>query len=224
MHVDDAILSRKSVRRFLPEPVSLETVEHLLKVAGRAPSGSNIQPWRVHVVGGRARERLSDAIMAAFDAGTADHRPEYHYYPEHWFEPYLGRRRRCGYGLYESLGIQRDDKQKRLEQMRRNYLFFDAPVGMIVTIDRRLEAGSYMDTGMLIQSILVAARGQGLHTCAQAAFAWYHDIIREQLGLDDNELVLCGIALGHEDPEAPENHFITEREPIEAFTTFHGFV
>lgn len=223
MHVDDAIHSRKSVRRFLPDPVSRETVTHILEVAGRAPSGSNIQPWKIHVVSGSVRERLSGAILAAFDAGTGEHQPEYHYYPQNWFEPYLSRRRRCGYGLYESLGIQREDKQRRNKQARRNFLFFDAPIGMIVTIDRRLEAGSFMDTGMLIQSIMVAARGQGLHTCAQAAFTWYHEIIRAQLGLGDNELVLCAIALGHEDTEAPENHFITERETVEAFATFHGF-
>lgn len=223
MHVDDAIQSRKSVRRFLPDPVSRETVARILEVAARAPSGSNIQPWKVHVVTGEVRRRLCDAILAAFDAGTGEHQPEYHYYPQNWFEPYVGRRRRCGYGLYETLGIQREDKQRRSDQARRNFLFFDAPAGMIVTIDRRLEAGSFMDTGMLIQSIMVAARGQGLHTCAQAAFTWYHEIIREQLGLDVNELVLCAIALGHEDTEAPENHFITEREPVEAFATFRGF-
>ena len=222
MHVDDAILSRKSVRRFLPDPVSRDTVSHIIEVACRSPSGNNIQPWKVHVVAGEARERLCHAILGAFDAGE-EHQPEYTYYPTNWFEPFRERRQRCGYGLYETLGIKREDKAQRHEQMRRNYLFFDAPVGMIVTIDRRLETGSFMDAGMLIQSLMTAARGQGLHTCAQAAFAWYHKIIREQLELDDSELVLCAIALGHEDPQAPENHFITEREPVENITTFRGF-
>ncbi|MGQ4878096.1 nitroreductase [Billgrantia sp. LNSP4103-1] len=219
MHVDDAIQSRKSVRRFLPDPVSCETVAHIIEVASRAPSGNNIQPWKVHVVTGVARERLSNSILAAYDAGE-DHHPEYDYYPTAWFEPYRERRQRCGYGLYETLGIKREDKVRRHAQMRRNFHFFDAPVAMIVTLDRRLEAGSYMDAGMLIQSLMLAARGQGLHTCAQAALAWYHAIIREQLGLETNELVLCAIALGHEAPEAPENHFITEREPLASIATF----
>ncbi|MCE8044699.1 nitroreductase [Billgrantia desiderata] len=222
MHVDDAIRSRKSVRRFLPDPVSRDTLAHIIEVAGRAPSGNNIQPWQVHVVAGEALHRLSAAILAAFDSGE-EHQPEYTYYPTQWFEPYRERRQRCGYGLYETLGIRREDKARRHEQMRRNFLFFDAPVAMIVTIDRRLETGSYMDAGMLIQSLMTAARGQGLHTCAQAALAWYHRIIRAQLGLADSELVLCAIAVGHEAPEAPENHFITEREPVENVATFHGF-
>ncbi|WP_104204387.1 nitroreductase [Billgrantia saliphila] len=222
MHVDDAIRSRKSVRRFLPVPVSRESVAHIIEVAGRAPSGNNIQPWKVHVVAGEAQQRLSDAILGAFDSGE-EHQPEYTYYPSQWFEPYRERRQRCGYGLYETLGIAREDKARRHEQMRRNFHFFDAPVALIVTLDRRLEAGSYMDAGMLIQSLMLAARGQGLHTCAQAALAWYHAIIREQLGLGDNELVLCAIALGHEDTEAPENHFITEREPLASIATFRGF-
>ncbi|MGY6566043.1 MAG: nitroreductase [Halomonadaceae bacterium] len=221
MHVDDAIRSRKSVRRFLPDPVSRDTLAHIVEVAGRAPSGSNIQPWQVHVVTGEALRRLSAAILTAFDSGE-EHQPEYAYYPTQWFEPYRERRQRCGYGLYEALGIKREDKTRRHEQMRRNFLFFDAPVAMIVTIDRRLETGSYMDAGMLIQSLMTAARGQGLHTCAQAALAWYHRIIREQLGLADSELVLCAIAVGHEDPEAPENHFRTEREPVGSIARFHG--
>ncbi|MCC5882031.1 MAG: nitroreductase [Halomonas sp.] len=222
MHVDDAIKSRKSVRRFLPDPVSRDTVTHLIEVAGRAPSGNNTQPWQVHVVAGEALHRLIDAILAAFDAGE-EHHPEYVYYPTQWFDPYRERRQRCGYGLYEALGIEREDKARRHEQMRRNFHFFDAPVAMIVTLDRRLETGSYMDAGMLIQSLMTAARGQGLHTCAQAALAWYHQIIRDQLGLADYELVLCAIALGHEDPDAPENHFITEREPVANVASFHGF-
>lgn len=221
MHVDDAIRTRRSIRRFLPTPVEVDTLRHLLEVAGRAPSGSNIQPWKVHVVMGRARQRLCDAILEAFDAGDDTHRAEYQYYPRHWFAPYLERRRRCGFGLYETLGIQRDDRERRTAQMRRNYRFFDAPVGLIVTLDRRLEAGSFMDTGMFIQSLLVAARGQGLHSCAQAAFADYHRIIRRQLALADDELVLCGIALGHADPEAPENAFVTERAAVDDFATFH---
>jgi nitroreductase len=214
MHVDEAIRSRKSVRRFLPTPVPAAVVSHILNVAARAPSGNNVQPWRVYVVAGERRDKLCDAIVEAASGA---------YYPTSWFEPYLERRRRCGFGLYATLDIARDDKVARERQMLRNYTFFDAPVGLIVTLDRRLNTGSFMDVGMFIQNILVAARAQGLHTCAQAAFAWFHKIAREQLPMGDNEILLCGIALGHEDVDAPENAFITERAGLDEFVSFHGF-
>jgi len=223
VEVDEAIRSRKSVRKFLPKLVEQERVRHILKTAARSPSGNNIQPWKVHVVTGSPKDKLSKEILDAFDAGDDRCQPEYNYYPLEWFEPFQGRRRRSGYGLYEALGIGRDEKEKRHAQMRRNFTFFDAPVGLIVTLNRHLEAGSYMDTGMFIQSIMTSARGQGLHTCTQAAFAWYHDIIREHFPVGTDEVVLCGIALGYEDPDAPENKFITEREDVENFATFHGF-
>lgn len=221
MDVDTAITSRKSVRRFLDTPIDRAIIMHILQVASRAPSGSNIQPWKVHVVVGAAKGRLCQRLLAAVDQGQSDP-PEYHYYPQNWFEPYLERRRRCGFGLYETLGIGREDKAKREAQERRNFQFFDAPVGLFITMDRRLETGSFMDCGMFIQSVMLAARGQGLHTCPQAAFAWYHSIIRDELKLDENSLLLCGIALGYEDTQAPENGFITERESVENFTTFYG--
>ncbi|MES3016018.1 MAG: nitroreductase [Pseudomonadota bacterium] len=223
MHVDEAIRSRKSVRRFLPTPVPAAVVSHILNVAARAPSGNNVQPWRVHVVAGERRDKLCDAIVEAASGDPDRHQPEYAYYPTSWFEPYLERRRRCGFGLYATLDIARDDKVARERQMLRNYTFFDAPVGMLVTLDRRLNTGSFMDVGMFIQNILVAARAQGLHTCAQAAFAWFHKIAREQLPMGDNEILLCGIALGHEDVDAPENAFITERAGLDEFVSFHGF-
>lgn len=223
MHVDEAIRSRKSVRRFLPTPVPAAVVSHILNVAARAPSGNNVQPWRVYVVAGERRDKLCDAIVEAASGDPDRHQPEYAYYPTSWFEPYLERRRRCGFGLYATLDIARDDKVARERQMLRNYTFFDAPVGLIVTLDRRLNTGSFMDVGMFIQNILVAARAQGLHTCAQAAFAWFHKIAREQLPMNDSEILLCGIALGHEDLDAPENAFITERAGLDEFVSFHGF-
>ena len=223
MHVDEAIRSRKSVRRFLPTPVPAAVVSHILNVAARAPSGNNVQPWRVYVVAGERRDKLCDAIVEAASGDPDRHQPEYAYYPTSWFEPYLERRRRCGFGLYATLGIARDDTAARERQMLRNYTFFDAPVGVLVTLDRRLNTGSFMDVGMFIQNILVAARAQGLHTCAQAAFAWFHKIAREQLPMNDSEILLCGIALGHEDLDAPENAFITERAGLDEFVSFHGF-
>lgn len=223
MHVDEAIRSRKSVRRFLSTAVDGEVVRHILEVAARAPSGNNVQPWRVYAVAGAARQRLCDDILTAAKDDPDRHQPEYAYYPTTWVEPYLARRRSCGYGLYATLGIARDDTAARERQMLRNYEFFDAPVGLLVTLDRRLNTGSFMDLGMFIQNVLVAARAQGLHTCAQAAFAWFHKVARQHLPISDHEILTCGIALGHEDLAAPENAFITERAGVDEFTSFHGF-
>lgn len=223
MHVDVAIRSRKSVRRFLPLSIPRHQVEHILGVAARAPSGNNVQPWHVHVLTGDAKQALCTDILDAARTQTEQHGAEYSYYPDNWFEPYLGRRRASGFGLYETLGIARDDLQAREQQMQRNYQFFDAPVGLLISLDRRLNTGSYMDLGMFIQNILLAARAQGLHTCPQAAFAWYHRIVRRHVPLAENDILVCGIALGHEDREAPENMLKTAREPVANFTSFHGF-
>jgi nitroreductase len=223
MHVDVAIRSRKSVRRFLPLSIPRHTVEHILAVAARAPSGNNVQPWHVHVLTGDAKQALCTDILDAATTQSEQHHAEYRYYPDNWFEPYLGRRRVSGFGLYETLGIARDDLQARNQQMLRNYHFFDAPVGLLISLDRRLNTGSYMDLGMFIQNILLAARGQGLHTCAQAAFAWYHQVVRRHVPLADNDILVCGIALGHEDREAPESMMETSREPVTNFASFQGF-
>lgn len=223
MHVDEAIQSRRSVRRFLPTPVPLATIRHILRVAARAPSGNNIQPWRVHAVAGAVREALCRDIRQVAEEAAEHYQAEYTYYPTQWVEPYLGRRRQNGFALYEVLGIERDDRPRREQQMLRNYSFFDAPVGLLVTLDRRLNTGSYMDVGMFIQNILLAARGQGLHSCAQAAFAPFHAVVRRHLPLREEDLLVGGIALGYEDIQAPENHLRTEREPVEGFAAFHGF-
>ena len=198
-------------------------VHHILRVAARAPSGNNVQPWKVYVVAGEARQRLCEALIDAATHEPDRHQPEYAYYPTTWVEPYLERRRRCGFSLYASLCIARDDAAAREHQMVRNYTFFDAPVGLLVTLDWRLNTGSLMDLGMFIQNILVAARAQGLHTCAQAAFAWYHKVARAQLPIGNHEILACGIALRHEDLSASENAFITKRAEVEAFASFHGF-
>jgi nitroreductase len=221
--VDAAITSRRSVRRFLPTPVLRETVERILAVASRAPSGTNTQPWRVHVLSGEPKAALSRAILAAHNdpAEAARHTEEYPYYPTEWRSPYIDRRREIGWGLYGLLGIGKADKERMHAQHGRNYLFFDAPVGMIFTIDRHLTQGSWLDYGLFLQSIMVAARGRGLHTCPQQAFARYHRIIQEQLEIPPTQMVVCGMALGHADPDAIENTLLTEREPVSGFARFH---
>lgn len=218
--VDEAMTSRRSVRAFLPTPVDEATIRDILEVAARAPSGTNMQPWKVHVVTGETKARLSEAVLAEAARHEKPAWDEYRYYPEQFFEPYLTRRRTVGFGLYNLLGIQKREVERMRAQHDRNFVFFDAPVGMIFTIDRRLEMGSWIDYGMFLQSIMIAARGRGLHTCAQAAFAPYHRQIRPVLGISEDDIVVCGMALGHEDESRPENHLRTDREPVDGFATF----
>jgi nitroreductase len=221
--VDHAITSRRSVRRFLPTPVPAATVEAILDAAARAPSGTNMQPWRGYVLAGGAKDALVHAVQAVFDAGGPGHEQEVRYYPDSFFEPYLSRRRAVGWDLYGLLGIARGEAEKMKAQHRRNFQFFDAPVGMIFTIDRRLATGSWLDYGMFLQNVMTAARGRGLDTCAQAAWTHYHRAIRPILNLAEEETVVCGMALGHADADAPENTLVTTRTPAGSFMRFEGF-
>ncbi len=218
--VDEAIISRRSVRAFLPDPVDDGTIRAILEVAARAPSGTNMQPWRVYVTKGAVKRRISDAILKSGIRAEKAEWDEYKYYPDHFFEPYQARRRANGFGLYGALGIGRREVDRMRAQHDRNFVFFDAPVGMIFTIDRRLNKGSWIDYGMFLQNIMIAARARGLHTCPQAAFAPYHRQIRPILGIADEEIVVCGMALGHEDVSKPENGFRTDREPLDGWVTF----
>ncbi|PPE70765.1 nitroreductase [Caldimonas thermodepolymerans] len=220
--VDAAITSRRSVRAFLPTPVPRRVIEDILRVASRAPSGTNTQPWKVYVLTGAAREALSRKILAAHDdpAVAATHREEYPYYPREWVSPYVDRRRKVGWDLYGLLGIAKGDKARMHAQHGRNYSFFDAPVGLMFTIDRVMELGSWLDYGMFLQNIMIAARARGLDTCPQAAFTQFHRIVMEHIGAPANEMLVCGMSLGYADPEAVENRLQTEREPVEGFTTF----
>ncbi|PZP34589.1 MAG: nitrobenzoate reductase [Roseateles depolymerans] len=220
--VDQAILTRHSMRAFLPTPVPRKTLEDILRVASHAPSGTNTQPWQVQVLTGAARQRLSDRIMAAYlDAEqNAAHQEEYAYYPREWRSPYIDRRRKVGWDLYGLLGIAKGDKDRMQAQHGRNYVFFDAPVGLIFTIDRVMAQGSWLDYGMFIENIMIAARGRGLHTCPQAAFTQFHRLIAEELKLSDQQMVVCGMALGFADPHAIENGLVTERVPVAEFARF----
>lgn len=220
--VDEAITSRRSVRAFLPTPVDEATIREILEVASRAPSGTNMQPWRVYVTTGETQKAVSDAVLNSGIRAEKIEWDEYKYYPDQFFEPYLTRRRTVGFGLYTALGIGRREVERMREQHDRNFLFFDAPVGMIFTIDRRLNKGSWVDLGMFLQNIMIAARGRGLHTCPQAAFAPYHRQIRPVLGMADEEVLVCGMALGYEDVAKPENQFRTERAPLDEWVAFKG--
>lgn len=217
----DAIMTRRSVRAFTPEPVPRETIETILKAASWAPSGSNIQPWSVHVLTGRTRDKLCTTLLAAHDAKLPA-KPDYEYYPKVWTEPFLARRRKMGWELYEALGIGKSDHDASHRYRGSNYEFFGAPVGMIVTMPRQMEAGSWIDLGAFIQTILIAARGFDLYTCAQAAFSNYADLVRETLGLDADQLVICGISLGHADWTHPANKVRASREKLQGFAKFHA--
>jgi nitroreductase len=225
--VDAAITSRRSVRAFLPTPVPRQMIEDILAVASRAPSGVNTQPWKVTVLTGAAKDALSRKILSAHDANAAAGSTgadvgEYDYYPTEWISPYIERRRKIGWDLYGLLGIGKTDKARMHAQHGRNYTFFDAPVGLIFTIDRILRQGSWLDYGMFLQNVMTAARGRGLDTCPQAAFIGFHKVIAEQLALPAGEMVVCGMSLGYADESAVENKLVTEREPVSAFARFVG--
>lgn len=218
----DAIVhARKSTRAFLPVPVPRAVIEDIIRIAARAPSGNNIQPWRVHVATGPVLGRVVDEVCTAFDTADGSHVAEYAYYPTEFFEPYLSRRRRIGGDLYGVLGIAKGDRERMRAQLRRNFEFFGAPVALVVTIDRRLAQGSWLDCGMFIQNLLLAATSRGLGSCAQAAWIDYHRILGRLLGFDPQEQLVCAIALGHADPQAPENALETVRAPLHEFVRFH---
>jgi nitroreductase len=221
--VDEAIQSRQSVRAFLPKPVGRTAVEELLRLASRSASGSNIQPWRVRVIAGDAKARLTQGI---FDAVARDgfepYQREWNYYPVRWREPFLARRRQIGWDMYSLLGVAKGDFEGTQQARMRNYEFFGAPVGMIFTLDEDLEIGSWLDLGIFLGAVMIAARGHGLHTCPQAAFADFHSVIRPLLNIPENEVIICGMALGHIDPDAPVNALKTARADLEAFATFDG--
>lgn len=221
--VDDAITSRRSVRAFLPTPVPQATIQHILDVAARAPSGTNMQPWKVHALAGAPLKTFCDKVEAAFLNPETKEKREYLYYPDEFFEPYLSRRRQVGFAMYDLLGIKRGETEKMKLQHARNFRFFDAPVGLIFTIDRRLNIGSWLDYGIFLGNIMVAARGHGLHTIAQAAFASHPHTIRAALDLPESDAIICGMAIGHEDTSAPVNTLNTPRAPAAEFTTFQGF-
>jgi nitroreductase len=222
--VDAAIASRMSTRAFLPKPVPRETLEHLLALASRAPSGTNTQPWKVYVMQGASRDTLVDKVCAAHDALRADpslaseYREAYDYYPEQWVSPYIDRRRENGWSLYGLLGITKGDKDKMHAQHQRNFRFFDAPVGLMFTVDTVMGRGSLVDYGMFLQSLMVAARGHGLHTCPQAAWNGFAKIILPHIGAGEGEMLVCGMALGYADPDDKVNGFHTPREPVATFT------
>jgi nitroreductase len=219
MNIIRALENRKSTRAFLDKEVSTEQIRRILNAARHAPSGTNAQPWEVAVVKGKTRKKLADALVQAFKEGGLGEM-DYQYYPVHWKEPFKKRRVICGAQLYSALNIERRDKVKRLEQWVANYRGFDAPVLFFFFLDSVMEKGSFLDYGMFLQSIMLAALEEGLATCAQAALGQYPEIIKTTLGYGPEYTLICGMALGYEDQSAPQNNYRTEREEIDVFTKF----
>jgi len=217
MDVLKAIESRFSARAFLDKPVARDTLEEILRIAGHAPSGVNTQPWQVVIVTGKTKQSLSELILKA-RANNEPQRPDYHYYPENWVDPYKARRKECGMALYGALKISKEDHEKRLLQWNRNYTFFGAPIGLLFFIDGRLETGSWLDCGMFIQNVMLAAREFNLHTCPQASISEYPDLVRKVLNKPEELKVICGMALGYADESQLVNQYRTTRLPLDEFT------
>ena len=219
MDVITALKTRKSVRAFTDKKVSTKTIEQILKSSGYAPSGVNAQPWKVAVLTGESKQNLSAKMVAAFKSGTVP-KMDYNYYPLIWKEPYKTRRKECGLLMYSTLNITREDKQRQIEQWAKNYMSFDAPVMLLFFIDKDMEKGSYVDYGMFLQSIMLTATSLGLATCPQAALGEYPHIVRAELDIEDNWLVLCGISLGYEDTEDVINSYRTSRVQTSSFISY----
>jgi nitroreductase len=215
-----AARTRRSIRAYKPDAVPHEVLREIVELGRHAPSGSNIQPWRVHVLTGSALARLGGAMQRAFLDDEPGHHRDYEYYTDPIVEPYLARRRQCGWGLYGTLGIGRGDHDKSRTYRATNYNFFGAPAGLVFTIDRKLEKGSWLDYGMFLQTLMLAARARGLHTCPEASIASYPDIVRRELGLSADWVVICGMAMGYADPQAVVNTFQPPRIAVDEYAVF----
>ena len=223
MKIEEAITSRKSVRAFTDTPVPRDTVHRILEIAQRAPSGTNTQPWHVHVAAGAVRNAIVAEAYEMFQKGETDSYAAHDYYPDVWTDTHQDRRRQVGWDLYGLLGIQKGDRDASKQQAARNYQLFDAPVGIFVTTDTYLGRGSWFDVGLYVQTIMLAARAEGLHTCPQASWIVTPGPVRRHLNIPDDQALVVGIALGHQDENAIENTLVSTRADIQDIVHFHGF-
>lgn len=219
MKVSDAIASRKTIRAFKPDPVPRATVEAILTLAARAPSGGNLQPWRIYALLGHARDELVRRVAEVRKTRPMGERPEYHIYPLDLTEPYKTRRSRIGEAMYATMAIAREDKAGRLKFFSGNWEFFGAPVGLIVTIDRIMQQGQWADLGMFLENVMLLAREHGLHSCPQEAWALFHSTIRDYLEVPANEMIFCGMGIGYADETAAVNSLMSERAPLGEWLT-----
>ena len=216
----NVIRQRQSVRAYLDKAVTNDQIQQILETARWAPSGVNTQPWQVIIVRGQTKQAITDRLTAARQAELPPE-PDYAYYPNEWEEPYANRRVECGRALYTALKIERRDKEAKLQAWYNNYHFFGAPVGLLFFIDKRMNQGSWLDMGMFLQNIMLAAQACGLATCPQASLAEYPAIIRQILGMQDEYAMICGMSLGYADSHHPVNQYRLDRAPVEDFTSWH---
>jgi nitroreductase len=223
MDVLDAITGRKSIRAFKPDPVPRETIERILEISQRAPSGTNTQPWHVYICTGDVKQAITDEVLERVREGKGGTYEQYDYYPESWKDIHRDRRRGVGWALYGLLGIVKGDREGAARQGARNFKFFDAPVGLFITTDAYLGRGSWSDAGMYIQTIMLAARAFGLETCPQAAWIPYQEVVLRHLGVPEDQVLVSGMSLGYADPDAIENTLVSDREALENVAHFRGF-
>ncbi|MGI9590285.1 MAG: nitroreductase [Myxococcota bacterium] len=221
--VSEAIATRRSVRAFLPDPVPESVVREMVAAASRAASGGNLQPWKLYVLAGSARQALVRAVEERSAEKPFGDGPEYEIYPRDLTEPYVKRRGAVAHEMYALVGIARDDHAARAAQMKRNFSFFDAPVGMILTIERQMGPPQFTDLGIFLQSLMLLARERGLHTCPQESWSLWGATIREVVGVPEDEVVFCGLSLGYAAADAPINRLYTDRAALEDFARFEGF-
>ena len=219
MKVSEAIATRKTIRAFKSDPVARNTIEEIIALAARAPSGGNLQPWKVYALLGPARDELVRRVADVRKVHPMGTTPEYHIYPPDLTEPYRTRRFRIGEAMYATINIPREDKLARLKFFSANWEFFGAPCGLIFTIDRQMQQGQWADLGMFMENIMLLAREHGLHTCPQEAWAMFHPQIREYLSVPENEMIFCGMGVGFADEVAPVNSLVTERAPAGEYLT-----
>ncbi len=223
MNVEEAILSRKSVRAFTDKPVPLNIIQHILEVAQRAPSGTNTQPWHTYVCTGDVQKAISQDVCELFDQGKGREYHEYDYYPEVWKDEHRDRRRGVGWSLYGLLGIEKGDRARTMQQAKRNFSFFDAPVGLFFTTDAYLGRGSWFDVGLYMQTVMLAVRNEGLHTCPQAAWVAFQEPIFRHLNIPDDQVLISGMALGYEDTTEIVNTLVSGREHADDVVSYLGF-
>lgn len=223
MNIEEAIRSRKSVRAFTDQEVSKEQIERILELSQRSPSGTNTQPWHTYVVTGEVKDAIIKDVGELFDQGKASKYEDFDYYPAEWKPVHRDRRRELGWDLYGLVGIEKGDREGTARQSKRNFCFFDAPVGVFFTTDAYLGRGSWFDTGLYMQTVMLAARAEGLHTCPQAAWISFQEPIFRHLNIPDDQVLVSGMALGYEDTSKIENTLVSKREPMEHVVKFVGF-
>lgn len=223
MNVLDAIRNRRSIRAFRPDPVPRETIDQILQIAQRSPSGTNTQPWHVYVCAGAVKQAITDDVLALVRAGGGGRYEDYDYYPATWKDEHRDRRREVGWSLYSLVGVPKGDREGSARQSARNFRFFDAPVGLFVTTDAYLGRGSWADAGMYLQTIMLAAKGFGLDTCAQAAWIPYQKPVFEHLGIPADQCLVSGMSLGFANPDAIENTLVSARESLGNVVHYRGF-